>query len=378
MQQEENRPSIYTPDEIIPALHELFGYDSLLAGMQAFLPPELCTFILQEKNKVKSVDDFQRHIILPILRAIEKGSTRLLDCSGLENLNPDERYLFISNHRDIVLDSAFMNRLLMENGFDTAIMAVGDNLMRHRISELIFRLNKSFVVKRSGTPMELYQYSIALSAFIRDQVTQRHSSVWIAQREGRAKDGNDRTQVGLLKMLSLSATDPLPDFFNTLNIVPVSISYEIDPCAVLKTREHLQKRSDPNYKKSFKEDVDYMLLGLQGYKGHIHIQFGSPLKAEQLDKMYEATNAKKQLEALAMYLDQSIHQHYLLHPVHFVAYDLLNQTHEMSTYYTSAEKEQYLSFFEEQIAQIGDDPDGSGRQYLLGIYANPVVNQKMV
>ena len=156
MQKELSQPSIYTPEEIVPALQELFGYDSLLDGMHAFLPIELCTFILEEKNRVRSVDGFQRQIILPVLRAIEKDSAQKLDCSGLENLQPQQRYLFISNHRDIVLDSAFMNRLLLENGFETAIMAVGDNLMRHRISELIFRINKRFVVKRSGSAMELY------------------------------------------------------------------------------------------------------------------------------------------------------------------------------------------------------------------------------
>jgi hypothetical protein len=375
MQQEATRPSIYTPEEIVPALQELFSYDSLLEGMQAFLPPELCNYILQEKNKIHSVDDFQRQIILPILRAIEQSSTRQLDCSGLENLLPGERYLFISNHRDIVLDSAFMNRLLLENGFETAIMAVGDNLMRHRISELIFRLNKSFVVKRSGTAMELYQYSVALSAFIRDQVMQRISSVWIAQREGRAKDGNDRTQVGLLKMLSLASTDSLADFFDQLNIIPVSISYEIDPCAVLKTREYLQKRSDPHYKKSFREDVDYMLQGIKGQKGHIHIHFGEPLKGAALATMRGAPNAKKQLEALATSIDQSIHRHYLLHPVHYVAYDLLHGGHAMAAHYSASAREAYHQFFEEQASKIGADPDGEGKKYLLGIYANPVLNQ---
>jgi hypothetical protein len=372
MQEELSQPSIYTPEEIVPALQELFGYDSMLDGMHAFLPTELCTFILQEKNRVRSVDDFQRQIILPILRAIEKGSAEKLDCSGLENLQPRERYLFISN---IVLDSAFMNRLLLENGFETAIMAVGDNLMRHRISELIFRINKSFVVKRSGSAMELYRYSVALSNFIRDQVKQRSSSVWIAQREGRAKDGNDRTQVGLLKMLSLSATESLADFFDQLNLVPVSISYEIDPCAVLKTLEFLKKIADPAYKKSFKEDVDYMLLGIKGYKGHIHIHFGEPLKLQALDKMREAANAKKQLEALALCIDQSIHRNYLLHPVHYVAYDLLYENHDVSDKYTKADKEKYHHFFEQQISKIGDDPNGDGRKYLLGIYANPVLNQ---
>jgi hypothetical protein len=170
-------------------------------------------------------------------------------------LRRDEKYLFISNHRDIVLDSAFLNLVLFEHGFETSRIAIGDNLMKKRISELLFRINKSFVVRRGGSPRELYQHSLRLSEYIRDAITHKEDSVWIAQREGRAKDGDDRTQVGVLKMLGLSGGRNLKEHFRRLRIVPVAISYEYDPCGLLKTQEHLRKQSDPSYRKSFSVDL---------------------------------------------------------------------------------------------------------------------------
>lgn len=367
------KPEILPAEQVPAALKELFGYQALVEGMRTFLPAALYEQILSVKEDIANVNEFQAKIVYPVLKAIEAVSVRQITTSGLEALNPTERYLFISNHRDIVLDSAFMNTELFDHGFETAPMAVGDNLMRHRISELIFLLNKSFVVKRTGTPIELYRYSVELSSFIHRQIVERKSSVWIAQREGRAKDGNDRTQVGLLKMLSLSAKIDLPNYFRELKVVPVSISYEIDPCGVLKTQEFLRKQADPEYKKTYQEDAAYMLQGLKGKKGHIHIHYGSPLGTE-LAIMEAAPNAKKQLEALAGILDEAIHRNYYLHANNYVAYSLLHgPAHDHR--FTAEERSVALTFFDRQFQFLGADVGEAGRQYLMGIYAWPVVNK---
>jgi hypothetical protein len=365
--------AIYSDAEATAAIQELFGYPSLLQGMKAFLPEALYDYILQAKDQVRSVRDFQEKIARPLMKSIEKESITQLSASGFEALDPAEQYLFISNHRDIILDSAYLNTVLFDRGFRTSQIAIGDNLMRHRISELIFHINKSFVVKRSGTPMEIYRYSLQLSDYIRRQISEKTDSVWIAQREGRAKDGDDRTQVGLLKMLSLSAVGDLKSHFRSLRVVPVSISYEFDPCDRLKAQEYLNKHADPDYKKTFEEDVQHMLLGLKGPKGAVHFHFSAPLDAE-LEAFDGAPNAKKQLEMLAEIIDQRIHRHYQLRPANFVAHDLLHQAAQFKNHYSSQERAAAEAFFQASFEQLKNDQQGLGREYLLKMYANPLRN----
>ena len=293
---------------------------------------------------------------------------------SLSQLNSQEKeYLFISNHRDIVLDSAYLNLMLFENQIATSQIAIGDNLMKNRVSEILFRINKSFVVKREGTPRELYAHSIALSKYIQRMILEKVDSVWIAQRGGRAKDGNDRTQPGLLKMISLSGGKMLKEHFQSLKVVPVAISYEIDPTGLLKTQEYLNKKRDPDFKKSFREDLDNMLLGIRGEKGKVHFNFGKPLE-EELEVLDSAKNGKQQLEFLTNIIDQSIHTNYQLNPVNYVAYDLLNNSADFSDKYSAEEKAKYKLFFQTQIDQLASDEQEEGTKYLLGMYANPVVN----
>lgn len=372
--QNETGPSIYSDEEAKAAIQELFGFQSLLHGMKAFLPPALNDLILKAKDQVKSVGDFQEKIAYPLFKVIEKDSISQLTSSGLEHLDPSAQYLFISNHRDIILDSAFLNVVLFERRFRTSQIAIGDNLMRHRISELIFHINKSFVVKRSGTPMELYRYSVQLSEYIWRQITEKTDSVWIAQREGRAKDGDDRTQVGLVKMLSLSAKTDLKTYFREMKVVPVSISYEYNPCDILMAQEFLNKNANQDFKKTFEEDVQHMLLGLKGYKGAVHFHFSAPLDGE-LDDFDAIPSSKKQLELLAEMIDQRIHQHYKLRPINYVAQDLLTKTDVFRNYYSADEHTRLSAFFEERFRLLTDDEEGLGREYLLKMYANPLLNQ---
>lgn len=363
------------PDQLVhPYLTELFGFPHFVAGLQAYLPDAVYKAILRELDHVDSVTEFQARIILKILKYIEITSISRLTSGGFEVLSPQERYLYISNHRDIVLDSAYLNTTLFERGYETSQIAIGDNLMRHRISELIFLLNKSFVVKRSGTPMELYRYSVDLSNYIHDQVTQGKDSIWIAQREGRAKDGNDLTQPGFVKMLSLANPGDLKAHFKSLRIVPVAISYEYNPCDLLMAQAFLNKKADPAYKKSFQEDVQHMMLGLHGHKGRVHFQFCAPLDSE-LDALDSQPNAKKQLEQLANIIDRHIHTNYRLHAVNAVAHDLLYDTHLAAQQYSAAEIAHNTAYLEEKAKKLVGDTDGTGRAYLLGMYAKPLENQ---
>lgn len=363
------------PDQLVrPFLTELFSFPPFVAGLQAYLPEAVYKAVLHELDHVDSVTEFQARIILKILKYIEITSISRLTSGGFEVLSPRERYLYISNHRDIVLDSAYLNTTLFERGYETSQIAIGDNLMRHRISELIFLLNKSFVVKRSGTPMELYRYSADLSNYIHDQVTRDKDSIWIAQREGRAKDGNDLTQPGFVKMLSLANQGDLKAHFKSLRIVPVAISYEYNPCDLLMAQEFLNKKADPAYKKSFQEDVQHMLLGLHGHKGRVHIQFCKPLDSE-LDALDAQPNAKKQLEQLAAIIDQNIHTNYRLHAVNAVAHDLLYGTQLAEQQYSASEITHNTAYLEEKAKKLVGDTDGAGRAYLLGMYAKPLENQ---
>ncbi len=373
MQENEISLDLYTDEEVQQGIQQVFQHEKFMEGVKAFLPEQLFDHIVNVKDNIKSIYDFQANITRPFLKTIQQISISELSVSGLENLNHQDKYLFISNHRDIVLDSAYLNLLLFENKMTTSQIAIGDNLMKNRTSEILFRINKSFVVKREGTPRELYAHSVELSKYIQRMISAKIDSVWIAQREGRAKDGDDRTQAGLLKMISLSGGKMLKEHFQNLNVVPVAISYEFDPTGLLKTQEFLNKRIDPDFKKSFREDLNNMLLGIRGNKGKVHFNFGKPLK-EELEVFDTAKNSKQELELLTNILDRSIHLNYQLNPVNYVAYDLLHASSDYSSKYTAEEKEKHTQFFQAQMEQLVGDEEGEGAKYLLAMYANPVVN----
>jgi hypothetical protein len=367
----------FSDNEAHQATKEVFEYEGFLEGLYKYLPKDVCEYFIKTKDEIHSIYDFQSKMTHSFLLAIQEKSLTGRTSSGFDQLNRDDKYLYISNHRDIVLDNAYMNMLLHESGVDTCQFAIGSNLMKHPISDNLFRLNKSFVVMREGTPRELYGHSVNLSKYIAGQINDKKSSIWIAQREGRAKDGNDRTQVSLLKMLTMSSRKDLIPFAKSLKIVPVSISYEFDPCDVLKAVEFITKRNNPDYKKTFRQDVESMLKGLIGQKGHLHFHFDKPLD-EELDVINEVKNKKEQLELLADIIDRSIHRNFKLHPINYVAYDLQNESSTfLNDKYSEADWEKYNRVFnEEKLSQTGLEGEDLKitKEYLIGIYANPVVN----
>ncbi|MCH2021355.1 MAG: 1-acyl-sn-glycerol-3-phosphate acyltransferase [Saprospiraceae bacterium] len=368
------KPEIYRDTQVRAAIRELFSYQDFLDGMEAFVPYHLNKLILEEKNHIKTAHDFQKNVISPFLNVVKKSTISTLTFSGLKNLSPDESYLFISNHRDIVLDSAFLNMVLLENNMQTSQIAIGDNLVANRLTELIFRINKSFVVKRSGNPRDIYQYAILLSNYIYKTINKKKDSIWIAQREGRAKDGNDRTQIALLKMLSLSnKKQDLKQHFKNIKIVPVSISYEYDPCGFLKAKEHLDKQVDPNYKKTFHQDAEHLLLGIKGHKGNVHFHFEKPL-SNRLDQLDNVSTSKEKLKLLAAIIDKSIHLNYKMNPINYYAYDILSKTNCYQKYYEGENKKSLVQFFAELSNLLSEDQKEDGIKFLLKSYANPLIN----
>ncbi|MEE0996469.1 MAG: 1-acyl-sn-glycerol-3-phosphate acyltransferase [Paludibacteraceae bacterium] len=326
---------------------------------------------------LNSVYDFQSKVIAPFLLDLSKKTMDSLTISGLDNLKGDKKYLIMSNHRDIVGDAAILNTLMITNGFDTAENAIGDNLCsRPWITEMM-KLNKNFIVKRSGTKREIFEASKLLSSYIRKNIVEKSNSIWIAQREGRAKDANDRTQESLLKMFSMSSGSDLKQGFLELNILPVSISYEYDACDYLKAKEFQQKRDDANFKKSKEDDVLNMQVGLTGYKGRVHYEVMPDINDILQNEISDNDDRTAIVEKVAVIIDRCIHANYQIYPGNYVALDLLEGRDVCcSENYTAEEKERFVNYLNGQIDKIdlaNKDTDFL-KTKILEMYANPLKN----
>jgi hypothetical protein len=326
---------------------------------------------------LNSVYDFQSKVIAPFLLDLSKKTMDSLTISGLDNLKGDKKYLIMSNHRDIVGDAAILNTLMITNGHDTAENAIGDNLCsRPWITEMM-KLNKNFIVKRSGTKREIFEASKLLSSYIRKNIVEKSNSIWIAQREGRAKDANDRTQESLLKMFSMSSGSDLKQGFLELNILPVSISYEYDACDYLKAKEFQQKRDDANFKKSKEDDVLNMQVGLTGYKGRVHYEVMSDINDILQNEISDNDDRTAIVEKVAVIIDRCIHANYQIYPGNYVALDLLEGRDVCcSENYTAEEKDRFVNYLNGQIDKIdlaNKDTDFL-KTKILEMYANPLKN----
>lgn len=335
---------------------------------------------LQQFQHMQSIREFQGKIILPFLLKLEKDCTQGITCDGLAHLAKHPAHLFITNHRDIVLDSAFLNKCLYEKGLNTSEIAIGDNLLIYPWIADLVRLNKSFIVKRGGSRRDLLQNSIRMSAYIRHDINERQESVWIAQREGRCKDSNDRTQESLLKMLALSGEGSIAQRLNGLHLCPISISYEYDPCDFLKAKEFQQKRDNPDFKKSPADDLRSMQTGVMGQKGRVMFRFCEPM--DEFLANIEATMEDKsaQCSAIAQEIDRRIHANYELYPVNWIAADLLQNTDMYGNRYTPEEKTQFEAYIAQRLALIdlADKDEAFLREKLLYMYANPAINHMAI
>ena len=283
----------------------------------------------------------------------------------------------MSNHRDIVMDSALMDLVLFRAGLDSVEIGIGDNLLAAPWIRTLVRINKSFIVQRGLPVREMPKAFLELSGYIRHAITKKQTGVWIAQREGRAKDSNDRTQESILKMFALSGTKSFIENLKELNICPATISYEYDPCDYLKAKEFQQKRDNANFKKSPQDDLLNMKTGIMGDKGHVHFTFTPSINSELEQIEASIDNRKEQIEEIVKLIDKRIHSNYTIYPINKIAYDELLNTTRFTTEISSKERSEVESYLEQQLNKIvfpNKDYDFL-RHKLLEMYANPLINQ---
>lgn len=375
---DEIRP--YDTGEVQQAFNELLAdrqFSTMLRGIVPWLPKSLRNAVLKMAFiGVKSPLDFQKRFMKPIVRHIIRKHTD--GCTFDDNCLPRDfslRYTFVSNHRDIVLDSALLDVMLVETGYPTTVeIGIGDNLLIYPWIKRLVRMNKAFTVRRGLTPKEMLRSSQIMSRYIHYAVTQKHENIWIAQREGRAKDSDDRTQDSVLKMLAMGGEGKPIDSLREINIVPLTISYEFDPCDYLKAQEFQQKRDNPAFKKSRQDDLDNMKTGIFGYKGRVHYHCAAPINTwiDELDDLPKT----EFFAALSKRIDRELHANYRLFPCNYIALDELEETKKYAQHYTEADKKRFEDYLKGQLEKVKiANPDVKFlRERMLTMYANPLRN----
>lgn len=327
---------------------------------------------MNQLSKTHSIRDFQVNFIYQSVQKVLERSSEGLTTSGYDKLDKHTPYMFISNHRDIILDTSLLNVSLYDHGLVMTASAIGDNLVKKDFLLKLSKLNRNFLVQRGLPPRELLQSSKLMSEYIGQLLLRENRSVWIAQREGRTKDGNDATHQGVLKMLAMgSDEDRVMQYFKKIKIVPVSISYEYDPTDALKMPQLMAEANNEKYIKEKNEDFITLLSGIMGQKKRIHIHVGNVLDKELDWIESEFDNTNKQIQALAQTIDDSILSTYKLWPTNFIAFDLLYKTSRFSYHYTENEK----SLFERRLEMKIDVNNQTMVESFLAMYANPVVNK---
>lgn len=366
----------YGPGEVRPAVESLLHDRQFMTMLRGFipLPKPLIRFIIRALFiGVDTPLDFQlrymKHVVRYVLRKCSDGCT----FSGHPLPAKSQHHTFVSNHRDIVLDSAILDLKLVEAKYDTTVeIAIGDNLLIYPWIRTLVKINKAFTVKRGLSPRQLLESSMLMSRYIHHAVKEKGENIWIAQREGRAKDSDDRTQDSVLKMLSYGGD--LAD----LNIVPLTISYEYDPCDYLKAKEFQLKRDNPSYKKTKQDDLENMKTGIMGYKGRIHYEC-APCINTWLDDLRTLPKTEFFGE-VAKRMDKEIHAGYKLFPCNYIALDMLESGKVYESHYTAADVERFSKYLEGQLAKINipNKDDAFLRQCMLTMYANPARNKMAV
>lgn len=337
---------------------------SRLTGMEKDL-------IIKALEGIKTREEFQKRFFVPAIKLIISSTTDGVTSSGLGQGKPDTSYLFMSDHRDIILDSAILNVLLQQSGNKYTQAAIGSNLLINEWVTDLVKLDSCFVIERDITVREMLSSSAIRSRYIHQVVEQNEYSVWIAQREGRTKNGDDRTQPSLLKMLKMSGNKDFIQNFSDLHIMPLSISYEWEPCDALKTEE-LYTKTLGEYVKTPETDMNSMLTGLSDYKGRVHFHIDR-LEAEKLEEIGKLPSNGERIEALAQAIDRKIHKNFKLWPNNYIAYDLLHSVTKFSPYYTQEEKENFIRVMTQKIDKLNGNLSMLNNIY-LEIYANPVKN----
>lgn len=366
----------YLPEEVLAAFQRLSNEKAFMNVLSTVYPLMPKDVLRQRLTSLTSTDQFQREMVYPFLQYIEANLTSGIELKGVENITASQSYLYISNHRDIILDSALFCSKLIEKDIPTVEIAIGDNLLIFPWIEDLVRINKSFLVRRSPGAKQMLESSRLLSAYIADTINTRQQSVWIAQREGRAKDSDDRTQESLLKMFNMSGTGTFAENLAQLRICPLSISYEYDPCDYLKAKEFQQKRDNPDYKKLPSDDLLNMKTGVMGFKGKVVYYLAGDISGQITELGEKITNRNELVAATAQLIDKHIHQNYEIYNINKIALDLLENSQRFAGEYTLMEKLDFEKYLEQQIERIDlHDKDISFLKFkLLEMYANPLRN----
>ncbi len=344
----------------------------LMEQISAFLFPGKDPDIMRNTlNTIHGVDDFQARVMYPAVRSILGKTTKGLTYSGLDWFEGGRCYTLLSSHRDIVLDSAFIQYIFKDNDLPLSEIAVGDNLIYNQFVEDLMRSNRMIKVVRGGQPRELYEFSKHLSSYIRMRLhDERPASVWISHRNGRTKDGNDETEQGLLKMLSISGPADFAENIKELHIMPVAVSYEYESCGLKKAYENYITQMMGHYIKRPGEDLESIVLGIMQQKGHVHVAFCQPLTDAEIDAC-AALDKNERFRALARLVDERIHAAWRIWPTNVAAAELLRGEEPSDPYVT----QQFLQFIQEDIDSLPRNPDlrRAIRENLLKIYAAPVL-----
>lgn len=366
----------YTDEEAVEALGKLAEHPAVVEVSKSIFPDQEPEFLRKVLKSVKSIDEFQILVMSKAIEWVLNNTAHNFSYDGIENLKKvDGKFLAMSNHRDIILDPAITQVVLYKNGIPMTEIAVGSNLLSNKYVEYLIRANRMIKVIRGITARQLYLSSQVLSKYIRDCITSGKSSIWIAQREGRAKNGVDTTEQGLLKMLDMSGTKDFTSNFEDLNIVPLSISYEYEPCDVYKARELLISRTE-KYVKGSREDLFSIMTGISQQKGNIHLNIGEPLSHDEiLEASYCTKNDRYQ--AIRHAVDIRIIEGYKLWKTNYIAYDMVNHSYKYSDHYSPEDVEQFTQYVEKQLDKVEKTLCRADlRDIFLRIYANPVLSKE--
>ena len=370
---DEIRP--YNDEELPQIFEELIADPAFQKAATDAIPNVPFELLAQKIRACKSKLDFQETFCYGILWKIAADHTDGLTLDHTALPDKSKAYTYVSNHRDIILDSGFLSILLIDQGMDTVEIAIGDNLLVYPWIKKLVRVNKSFIVQRALTMRQMLESSARMSRYMHYTINEKKQSIWIAQREGRAKDSNDRTQASVLKMLAMGGEGDLIDRLIEMNIAPLAISYEYDPCDFLKAQEFQLKRDIEGYKKTTQDDLISMQTGLFGYKGKVHFQT-APCINDKLEQLDRSLSKQELFSGISACIDRRIHGNYRIYSGNYVAYDWLNNTSEFADHYTSEEKQRFVTYIEQQLGKIkipNKDEDFL-RGKLLLMYANPLVN----
>ena len=369
----------FEPEELPEVFERLLG-NAQFAQVVAYVFKDVPFDMLAQKMRAcKTNLEFQVAFCYPFIKGLLQKAS--LGCDmNVDAIDMEKRYTFVSNHRDIVLDSALLDVLLVDAGCKTTCeIAIGDNLLSLPWVKDLVRINRSFIVERSVSLRQMLLSSKRLSDYMHFVIAQKHDNVWIAQREGRAKDSNDRTQESIIKMMAMGGEGSLVERLKGLHIVPLAISYEYDPCDFLKAQEFQLKRDIADWKKGPMDDVVSMQTGIMGYKGHIHYD-AAPCIDAWLDTLDPDMPKADFFKAVATHIDEEVFRRYRLYPSNYVALDELEGTTAHADRYTAEQKAQFDGYIAQQMAkiQLPDKDEAFLRERLLTMYANPARNQEQL